>query len=64
MGLRIFHAQDEAGEWELVIAAEDKQGRLMVPNEGEIKTQVPGQPGVRQVVDASRVCPYQCAESS
>ena len=62
VGLRIFHAERD-GQRELVIVGEDDAGKLMLPNEGELKTKASGQSGTRQVVDMLRACPPQCNES-
>lgn len=59
VGLRIFHAEKQ-GQRELVIVGEDRNGELILPNEGEIKTKVADKPGTRQIVDATHPCPPTC----
>ena len=60
VGLRIFHAENEEGQRELVITGESSQGNLMLPIEG-MKPAAAGNPeGYPHVVDMSRVCPSAC----
>ena len=62
VGLRIFHAENEEGKRELVIAGEDSRGKLMLPTEGMKPAAVGNPGGYPHVVDKSRLCPTACNE--